>query len=194
MSRVSWGRQSQVGSCACGAFCGNGPLASSAVSRSNVHGHYFAARWVGHDPHTDCRCACSVSNASPAAGVRPGDILLGVDGQEIASVSARYQALGPESVGRECRAESAAAGGCGGDLSEGAGRWRRRRVRDWSVCRDLRPHLLSRVVLPQQSTAAGQVGINDVQCHTRVCALITVRRCTNCRPPAEGDLSANLAM
>jgi S1-C subfamily serine protease len=46
----------------------------------------------------------SVEPASPAAtaGLRPGNILLGVDGQDVASVDALYQALGPESVGRDC--------------------------------------------------------------------------------------------
>ena len=46
----------------------------------------------------------SVEAASPAAsaGLRQGDLLLGIDGQDIASVDALFQALGPESVGREC--------------------------------------------------------------------------------------------
>jgi len=46
----------------------------------------------------------SVEAPSPAAsaGLRQGDLLLGIDGQDIASVDALYQALGPESVGREC--------------------------------------------------------------------------------------------
>jgi S1-C subfamily serine protease len=46
----------------------------------------------------------SVAAGSPAdlAGLRPGDILLGIDGQDIASVDALYQALHPERVGRDC--------------------------------------------------------------------------------------------
>lgn len=46
----------------------------------------------------------SVESASPAerAGLRPGDILLGIDGQDIASVDALYQALNLERVGRDC--------------------------------------------------------------------------------------------
>jgi S1-C subfamily serine protease len=46
----------------------------------------------------------SVDPGSPAdqAGLRPGDLLLGIDGQDIASVDALYQALQPERVGRDC--------------------------------------------------------------------------------------------
>jgi S1-C subfamily serine protease len=46
----------------------------------------------------------SVDPGSPAerAGLRPGDLLLGMDGQDIASVDALYQALNPERVGRDC--------------------------------------------------------------------------------------------
>jgi S1-C subfamily serine protease len=46
----------------------------------------------------------SVEAGSPAdlAGLRHGDLLLGMDGQEIASVDALYQALRPERVGRDC--------------------------------------------------------------------------------------------
>lgn len=45
----------------------------------------------------------SVEAGSPAdhAGLRPGDLLLGMDGQDIASVDALYQALRPERVGRD---------------------------------------------------------------------------------------------
>ncbi|MBC5782517.1 trypsin-like peptidase domain-containing protein [Ramlibacter sp. USB13] len=45
----------------------------------------------------------SVEPGSPAdvAGVRAGDLLLGMDGQDIASVDALYQALTPERVGRD---------------------------------------------------------------------------------------------
>jgi len=46
----------------------------------------------------------SVEPGSPAerGGLRPGDILLGIDGQDITSVDALYQALNPERVGRDC--------------------------------------------------------------------------------------------
>ena len=46
----------------------------------------------------------TVEAGSPAerAGLRPGDLLLGMDGQELASVDALYQALRPECVGRDC--------------------------------------------------------------------------------------------
>lgn len=46
----------------------------------------------------------SVETGSPAeqAGLHAGDILLGIDGQDIASVDALYQALGPERIGRDC--------------------------------------------------------------------------------------------
>jgi S1-C subfamily serine protease len=46
----------------------------------------------------------SVDPGSPAnqAGLRPGDLLLGIDGQDIASVDALYQALHPERVGKDC--------------------------------------------------------------------------------------------
>ena len=46
----------------------------------------------------------TVEPGSPAeqAGLRPGDLLLGMDGQDIASVDALYQALHPERVGRDC--------------------------------------------------------------------------------------------
>lgn len=46
----------------------------------------------------------SIESGSPAerCGLRPGDILLGIDGQDIASVDALYQALSPERVGRDC--------------------------------------------------------------------------------------------
>ena len=46
----------------------------------------------------------SVESGSPAdrAGMRPGDLLLGMDGQDIGSVDALYQALHPERVGRDC--------------------------------------------------------------------------------------------
>jgi S1-C subfamily serine protease len=46
----------------------------------------------------------SVEPASPAdqAGLRPGDLLLGIDGQDIASVDALYQALHPERIGQDC--------------------------------------------------------------------------------------------
>jgi len=46
----------------------------------------------------------SVDPGSPAgqAGLRPGDLLLGIDGQDIASVDALYQALQPERVGKDC--------------------------------------------------------------------------------------------
>jgi S1-C subfamily serine protease len=46
----------------------------------------------------------SVEGGSPAdqAGLRPGDLLLGIDGQDIASVDALYQALQPERVGKDC--------------------------------------------------------------------------------------------
>jgi S1-C subfamily serine protease len=46
----------------------------------------------------------SVESASPAerAGLRPGDLLLGLDGKAIQSVDALYQALQPERVGRDC--------------------------------------------------------------------------------------------
>jgi S1-C subfamily serine protease len=46
----------------------------------------------------------SVEPDSPAerAGLRIGDILLGMDGQDIASVDALYQALHPDRVGRDC--------------------------------------------------------------------------------------------
>ena len=46
----------------------------------------------------------SVESGSPAdlAGLRTGDLLLGMDGQDIASVDALYQALHPERVGKDC--------------------------------------------------------------------------------------------
>jgi S1-C subfamily serine protease len=46
----------------------------------------------------------SVEAGSPAerAGLRAGDLLLGLDGQAIESVDALYQALQPERVGRDC--------------------------------------------------------------------------------------------
>lgn len=46
----------------------------------------------------------SVEPGSPAerAGLRPGDLLLGMDGQAIESVDTLYQALKPERVGRDC--------------------------------------------------------------------------------------------
>jgi S1-C subfamily serine protease len=46
----------------------------------------------------------SVEAGSPAerGRVRAGDLLLGIDGQDIASVDALYQALSPERVGRDC--------------------------------------------------------------------------------------------
>ncbi|MFC5498532.1 S1C family serine protease [Caenimonas terrae] len=46
----------------------------------------------------------SVEPGSPAeqAGLLSGDLLLGIDGQDIASVDALYQALHPERVGRDC--------------------------------------------------------------------------------------------
>ena len=46
----------------------------------------------------------SVEGGSPAdrAGLRAGDLLLGLDGQDIASVDALYQALHPERVGKDC--------------------------------------------------------------------------------------------
>ena len=46
----------------------------------------------------------SVEGGSPAdlAGLRAGDVLLGMDGQDIASVDALYQALHPERVGKDC--------------------------------------------------------------------------------------------
>jgi S1-C subfamily serine protease len=46
----------------------------------------------------------SVEAGSPAerGGVRAGDLLLGMDGQDIASVDALYQALSPERVARDC--------------------------------------------------------------------------------------------
>jgi S1-C subfamily serine protease len=49
----------------------------------------------------------SVESASPAerAGLRPGDLLLGLDGKAIKSVDALYQALQPERVGRDCVAK-----------------------------------------------------------------------------------------
>ncbi|MCG2592446.1 trypsin-like peptidase domain-containing protein [Ramlibacter sp. XY19] len=46
----------------------------------------------------------SVEGGSPAdrAGLRAGDVLLGMDGQDIASVDALYQALHPEVIARDC--------------------------------------------------------------------------------------------
>ncbi|GAB3763132.1 trypsin-like peptidase domain-containing protein [Ramlibacter monticola] len=46
----------------------------------------------------------SVEPGSPAdrAGLRPGDLLLDLDGQPMASVDALYQALHPERIGRDC--------------------------------------------------------------------------------------------
>lgn len=46
----------------------------------------------------------SVEAGSPAerAGLRAGDLLLGIDGQAIESVDALYQALSPEKVGKDC--------------------------------------------------------------------------------------------
>ena len=46
----------------------------------------------------------SVEGGSPAelAGLRAGDLLLGMDGQPIESVDALYQALHPERIGRDC--------------------------------------------------------------------------------------------
>jgi S1-C subfamily serine protease len=49
----------------------------------------------------------SLEPGSPAerAGLRVGDVLLGLDGQAIESVDALYQALQPERVGRDCVAK-----------------------------------------------------------------------------------------
>lgn len=46
----------------------------------------------------------SVEAGSPAerAGLKAGDLLLGIDGQAIESVDALYQALSPEKVGKDC--------------------------------------------------------------------------------------------
>jgi S1-C subfamily serine protease len=46
----------------------------------------------------------SVEPGSPAerAGLRPGDLVLGMDGQPLESVDGLYQALAPERVGRDC--------------------------------------------------------------------------------------------
>jgi len=46
----------------------------------------------------------SVEPGSPAerAGLRPGDLLLGMDGRPLESVDGLYQALAPERVGRDC--------------------------------------------------------------------------------------------
>ena len=55
----------------------------------------------------------SVEPDSPAerAGLHPGDILLGMDGQDIASVDALYQALHPDRVGRDCMLKILRPGG-----------------------------------------------------------------------------------